>query len=114
MLIEKINGSPLNWAEAKTLQKIKVMRQLVDVFMEIEQHLFDSLGSIVQPQHVSPLGGFAENQTFDVGSGPLGPFPSQLEADRATVNSLLRMIASGEVANIAPIDTYLVHRFDSV
>ncbi|KAG9232592.1 hypothetical protein BJ875DRAFT_466302 [Amylocarpus encephaloides] len=106
-----MKGLPLNWAEATAPQKAKVMDQLVDIFLEIERHPFDSLGSILQPQHGLPLDGFAENRMFKVGSGPLGLFRSQTEADRATVNTYLRMIASGEVANVAPVDVYLVHRF---
>jgi hypothetical protein len=69
MLMEKMKGSPLNWAEAKAPQKAKVIDQLVDIYLEIERHPFDSLGSIVKSQCGLSLDGFAENRTFRVGLG---------------------------------------------
>ncbi|KAI1168874.1 hypothetical protein F5B18DRAFT_202114 [Nemania serpens] len=113
MLIEKLEGEPLNWQLATPSQKEKVMRQLVDIFLEIEKHPFDALGSIMPARDPSAfeIQGFAQHATFRPGNGgPLGPFYSSLEAASAEVKLYLDMIASGEIAASYPIDIYLAHR----
>ncbi|KAJ2985829.1 hypothetical protein NUW58_g5330 [Xylaria curta] len=98
ILMEKIEGEPLNWQRATSSQKEKVMQQLADILLEIEKHPFDRVSHITQ--------------LFRPGcEGPLGPFYSSVEAARATVKHYLDMIATGEIAATYPIDVYLVHRF---
>lgn len=114
MLMEKIEGEPLDWQLATPSQKEKVMQQLVDLFLEIEKHPLNAIGSIMPARNPSAveIQGFAYHVTFRPGNGrPLGPFYSSLEAALAVVNLYLSMVASGEIAANYPIDVYLTHRF---
>ncbi|KAK6008370.1 hypothetical protein QM012_000273 [Aureobasidium pullulans] len=46
MLMEKLPGKPLQWPDASTQQRTKIMGQLVDVFLELEKHPFAATGSL--------------------------------------------------------------------
>ncbi|KAI0172481.1 hypothetical protein GGR52DRAFT_409180 [Hypoxylon sp. FL1284] len=114
ILMEKMEGRPLDWQAATPWQKEKIMQQLVDIFLEIEKHPFDLMGSIVPSRNPYSVGiqGFAQYATYRIGKeGPVGPFRSSLEAARAVIELYLAMIASGEIGATHPIDVFLVHRF---
>jgi hypothetical protein len=114
ILMEKVEGVPLNWQLATPAQKEKVMQQLVDIFLEVEKHPFDTMGSIMPAKDSTAfeVQGFAHHAIFrpECG-GPLGPFDSSVESARVAIETYLAMIASGEIAAAYPIDVYLVHRF---
>ncbi|XXG99673.1 hypothetical protein Hte_006014 [Hypoxylon texense] len=115
ILMERIEGKPLDWQLATSSQKEKVMQQLADIFLEIEKHPFDKMGSITPTARDTTafeIQGFAHHAIFrpECG-GALGPFHSSLEAARVVIESYLAMIASGEIAATYPIDVYLAHRF---
>ncbi|KAI1081885.1 hypothetical protein F5B20DRAFT_578664 [Whalleya microplaca] len=114
ILMEKVEGKPLDWQQATSFQKEKVMQQLADIFVEIEKHPFDTIGSIMPARDPATfeIQGFAHHATFRPGcEGPLGPFDSSLEAARVVVESYLTKIATGEIAAAYPVDVYLVHRY---
>ncbi|KAI3316850.1 hypothetical protein HD806DRAFT_516596 [Xylariaceae sp. AK1471] len=114
ILMEKMAGKTLDWQEASPSQKEKVMQQLVDIFLEIEKHPFDVMGSILLSRDSTAfeIQGFAHLATYYGGTeGPIGPFHSLLEAARDVVKLYLTMIASGEIGATYPIDVFLVHRF---
>lgn len=127
ILMEKLQGTPLDWQGATAAQREKVVRQLVDIMLEIERHPFDRLGSLVATTAMSggetasaaaePLiqvQGLAQHSTFRSGEhhGPLGPFRSSWEASRALVEAHLRMIAGGEIGTAEnAVDVFLTHRF---
>lgn len=128
ILMEKMNGRPLDWHSATAAQMEKIVRQLADVMLEIEKHPFDQLGSLIAPlgalsSQTTPdaaidsqvqIGGLAQHSTFRSGQGsrPLGPFRTSQEAHRALVEAHLRMIASGEIGTAEnALDGFLAHRF---
>lgn len=114
ILMEKIEGKPLDWQGANPSQKEKVMQQLVDIFLEIEKHPFDAMGSIIpsRDQTAFEVQGIAQYPTYCVGTdGPLGPFDSSREAAETAIKLYLSMIASGEIGATYPTDVFLVHRF---
>lgn len=128
ILMEKLDGKSLDWQAATPQQKEKVMQQLVDIYLEIDRHPFEAIGSLVSTggdiinlqglAHESAIAGdiislqgLAHQSTFRIGKGPLGPFSSSLEGSQAILESYLAMIASGEIDPCYPVDTYLVHRF---
>ncbi|KAI1378103.1 hypothetical protein F4677DRAFT_458802 [Hypoxylon crocopeplum] len=116
ILMEKMEGRPLDWQGASPSQKEKVMQQLVDIFLEIEKHPFDTMGSIIPSRDLTAyeIQGFAHHAEYCVGTeGPLGPFRSSLEAADALVRLYLAMIASGETGATYPIDVFLVHHVPS-
>lgn len=112
ILMEKLDGNPLDWQAANPQQREKIMHQLVDIFLEIERHPFDAIGSLLASvDDTIAVHGLAHPSTFRVGNGPLGPFSSSLEGSQAILESYLAMIASGEIDPCFPVDVYLVHRF---
>ncbi|KAJ5260632.1 hypothetical protein N7524_008656 [Penicillium chrysogenum] len=111
ILMEKLDAKPLDWQAATRQQKEKVMQQLVDIFLEIERHPFEAMGSLMSSAGDINIQGLAHQSTFPVGKGPLGPFSSSLEGCQVMLESYLAMIASGEIDPCSPVDTYLVHRF---
>nr|XP_036576573.1 uncharacterized protein CTRU02_13566 [Colletotrichum truncatum]KAF6783330.1 hypothetical protein CTRU02_13566 [Colletotrichum truncatum] len=115
ILMEKLDGRPLDWQTASSSQREKIMQQLVDVFLEIDKHPFESMGSLTMSNSVPgsfDMQGFAQQSTYWMGAGRgLGPFSSPLDGYRAIVESNLSMIASGELAAYYPLEAYLTHRF---
>ncbi|KAI1171419.1 hypothetical protein F4777DRAFT_593813 [Nemania sp. FL0916] len=114
ILMEKVEGKPLDWQLATLSQKEKIMQQLAGIFLEIEKHPFDALGSIMPTGDPTKceIQGFAHLETFRTECGrPLGPFSSSIDAARALIEVYLDQIETGEIAGIYPIDVYLVHQF---
>ncbi|KAK1657505.1 hypothetical protein BDP55DRAFT_685559 [Colletotrichum godetiae] len=114
ILMEKLDGMPLTWQAANPAQREKVMQQLVDVFLEIERHPFEALGSLLTVPGPTKfeVQGLAQHATYMIGpEGPLGPFTSSLEGSVNMIKSYLTMIASGEISAYQSVDTYLTHRF---
>lgn len=101
ILMEKIKGEPLDWQQATSSQKEKVMQQLADIFLEIEKHPFDKIGSIMPARDSAAfeIQGFAHHATFrpEYG-GALGPFRSSIQATRTVIKLYLNMINKGEIA----------------
>ncbi|KAJ0163725.1 hypothetical protein CTA2_2517 [Colletotrichum tanaceti] len=114
ILMEKLDGNPLDWQAATLAQREKIMQQLVDVFLEIERHPFGSMGSLFEARRPANfvVQGLAQHATYRMGAGgPIGPFASSLEGSVAIVKSYLAMIASGEIGVRHSVDNYLAHRF---
>lgn len=111
ILMEMLDGNPLDWQSATPMEKEKVMQQLVNIFLDIEKHPFKTVGSLVHLGDEFEIQGLAHPSTFRVGQGPLGPYSSSLEATHAMLNSYLAMIASGEIDAFCSVDAYLAHRF---
>ncbi|CAL5869727.1 uncharacterized protein PFLUO_LOCUS3957 [Penicillium psychrofluorescens] len=111
IMMEKLDGKPLDWQQATIQQKEKVMQQLVDIFLEIEKHPFQKLGSLVSMADSIDVRGLAHQSLFQMGKGPPGPFFSSLEGSQAMLKSYLPMIASGEIDCSCPLDNYLIHKF---
>ncbi|WYZ43515.1 hypothetical protein EsH8_VI_001214 [Colletotrichum jinshuiense] len=115
ILMEKLNGRPLDWQAATPAQREKIMQQVVDMFIEIEKHPFESMGSLVASCE-NPIEfhikGLAQHATYQMGAGgSLGPFHSSLAGSHALVESYLTMIANREIAAYHPVDAYLTHLF---
>ncbi|EFY91710.1 hypothetical protein MAC_02300 [Metarhizium acridum CQMa 102] len=85
ILMEKLQGTSLDWQRATTAQREKVVRQLADILLEIERHPFDRFGSLVATSAMSggevaspaeiQVRGLAQHSTFwcGVDDGPPGP-----------------------------------------
>jgi len=111
ILMEMLDGKPLDWQQATVQQKEKVMQQLADIFLEIEKHPFQKKGSLVSLADSIDVKGLAHQSLFQIGQGPPGPFSSSLEGSQAMLKSYLSMIASGEIDCSCPLDNYLIHQF---
>ncbi|KAI9163478.1 hypothetical protein HJFPF1_05094 [Paramyrothecium foliicola] len=114
ILMERLDGEPLTWGSATPEQREKIMQQLVDVFLDIEKHPFDLMGSLVSAGEPTELQihALADPAVFRVGSGgPIGPFSSSLEGMRCVLESHLNMIARGKIQASRLVDAYLSHLF---
>lgn len=112
ILMEKLDGKPLDWQEATPEQKEKVLQQLVVIFLEIEKHPFKAMGSLgFSERDAIDVQGLANQSIYRVGRGPPGPFSSVLESSQAVLEAYLAMIGSGEIDSGCPVETYLVHQF---
>ena len=105
VLMEKLPGKPLEWSNASAQQKTKVMKQLADMFLELEKYPFLETGSLSQSGLVGP---FAQGHLFVSPSESLGPFSSLEESLTSILKHELDMIVGGELATLAT-DNYLTH-----
>lgn len=118
ILMEKLPGKSLRWSLASPEQRRKVMTQLADIYIELESHPFNTMGSLDQPgtDHVGPFA--RESLTDYVNSQmlPLGPYNNPQDYLRASIELNLGLIMKGESYAGREIDAFLVHRFllDSV
>ncbi|KAL4945069.1 hypothetical protein BDV06DRAFT_232001, partial [Aspergillus oleicola] len=111
ILMEKLDGNALDWQAATQKQKEKVMQQLVDIFLEIENHPFGMMGSLAfSAGDAVGIQGLALQSSYHMRKGPLGPFSSSQEGAQALLESYLAMISSGEIDSYSPVDNYLVHK----
>ena len=106
MLMEKMEGSPLVWDETTSAQKTKVMEQLADISLSLEEHQFRSTGSLSFEDGSSKVCGFAQSQLFDSPDIPLGPLNDLESSLRAILTQQKRLIANGEISTLA-LDNYL-------
>lgn len=111
--MDKLDGKPLEWDGATPAQREKIMQQLADVFLDLESHPFDAMGSLVCAADGAEveLQGLAHVATFRMGGGgPLGPFSSSVEGTRAMLASYLAMITNRELEGCHPVNAWLAHR----
>jgi hypothetical protein len=111
ILMDKLEGKPLNWQVATSAQKERVMQQLVDIFLEIEKHPFKAAGSLIYSSSQFEVQGLAHPATFQIGGGGQGPFVSPVEEFHRIVRLYLSMISNGEISCFNSVDLYLTHRF---
>lgn len=109
ILLEKLEGKPLEWDEAKRGAKRKVLRQLADIYASLEQHPLDRLGRLQLSSTGLPEVGPA---FFDYDSDgtliPFGPFSHSNQYYEALIQQKIQLVKSGQAATSAPLDQYLV------
>ncbi|KAL4893404.1 hypothetical protein BDV59DRAFT_178147 [Aspergillus ambiguus] len=113
ILMEKIPGNSLRWSRASPEQRRKVMTQLADIYIELESHPFDIMGSLDQPgtDHVGPFARESLTDYIDSQMAPLGPYNNPRDYLRASIELNLKLIMKGESYAGREIDAFLVHRF---
>ncbi|EXJ78033.1 hypothetical protein A1O3_09193 [Capronia epimyces CBS 606.96] len=107
-LMEKLPGVPLEWDEATSGQRTRVMDQLVDIFLELEKHPFHTSGSLSLSQDVLKVGGFAQLPLFSSPEQTLGPFETLQSSLHAMISQQQDQIVNGELSSLA-VDNYLSH-----
>ncbi|KAI9870470.1 MAG: hypothetical protein M1830_004217, partial [Pleopsidium flavum] len=120
ILMEKIPGRPLPSTSHTMEQMQKVLGQLADVYVELERHPFDAMGSLDQPgtDHIGALASellaevvVEKNDSSFVYPDLLGPFVAAREYYVTMISRILDMIVSGELYPLWTVDTFLIHRF---
>ncbi|KAF4996594.1 hypothetical protein FDECE_12363 [Fusarium decemcellulare] len=93
ILVEMLAGKPLAWDEADQAQREKFLRQLADIYTQLEKHPLGALGRL-QPSSSS------------AGQPEVGPAFFHY----ALIQHKIDLIKTGEIAPSAPLDQYLVYR----
>ncbi|KAL9118240.1 MAG: hypothetical protein Q9187_005217 [Circinaria calcarea] len=88
IIMEKISCAPLQWVLATSAQRIRILEQLADVFLELGKHPLLATGSICPSHATKQIGGFAQKLLFESPNISLGPF--------ATLELCLRTIFHNE------------------
>jgi hypothetical protein len=110
ILMEKLEGKPLNWQIAAPAQKERVMQQLVDILLELEKHPFTANGSLNSSDKAQfDIQKLASPATFQEGCGQ-GPFSSSVDRLRSVTELYLSLTYSGEITAFNSVDLYLAHR----
>ncbi|KAJ5184629.1 Aminoglycoside phosphotransferase [Penicillium cf. griseofulvum] len=114
ILMEKMPGKSLNWSLTTEKQRRKVIDQLANIYIELQAHSFDTMGSLVMDefgsQHVGP---FASESTSDYTHSlkALGPFSSLEQYYRAHIELILDLIIRQELYASRPVDAFLIHLY---
>lgn len=103
----------MRWWEASLEQKMKVMSQLANVFIELHRFPFEMMDSLNQPDtpHIGPFA--RESLTDSVGSeiNSIGPCSSLKDYHVASIRLVLDLIMCEEIYTEQSVDAYLIHRF---
>ena len=111
--MEKIPGKPLRWSSASPEQRLKVMSQLADIYIELRGHPFDLLGSFDNPgtDHIGPFARESLTDYINSQMRPIGPFAIYKEYLVASIELTLDLIMRGECYANRVVDAFLIHRF---
>lgn len=106
ILMEKMPGTALEWNDATSTQRTKVMQQLVDIFLELEKYPLKQTGSLVPANVRDKVGGFAQPPLFETPGKTLGPFSKLETAYTAMIKAQINAISNREISSL-PVDNYL-------
>lgn len=106
ILMEKIPGAALQWNDASSEQRTKVMQQLVDIFLELEKHPPKQTGSLVPGDVRDKVGGFAQVPLFETPEKTIGPFSTLETAYKDMIRVQMNAIVRKEITSL-PVDNYL-------
>ena len=112
IIMEKMKGSQLDWQNASSAEKTKVMDQLADVFLDLEKHPFPKAGSLsgVDDNGQLVVNGLADAYYFRTPELCTGPFETLRSSLRGLVEHDLQMIESREHSCLS-VDQYLSHQW---
>ncbi|KAK2740301.1 hypothetical protein FQN57_006181 [Myotisia sp. PD_48] len=115
IFLEKLKGKSLSWSLASPQQKTKVMNQVADIYIELQRHSFELMGSLeLQQDGTQKIGPFAKESLADVSQTDMrliGPCSSMEGYYRSILQLTLKLILRKEVCTTQPIDAYLIHLF---
>jgi hypothetical protein len=114
ILMEKMPGKSLDWSLATGKQKRKVIDQNADIYIELQTHPFDTMGSLVLDefgsQHVGPFASeFMSDYTNSLKT--LGPFSSLEGYYAAHIKLILDLITRQELYAHRSVDAFLIHLY---
>ncbi|KAJ5043359.1 hypothetical protein NUH16_000148 [Penicillium rubens] len=114
ILMEKLPGRSLSWSDATREQRLKVIDQLADIYIELHAHPFPMMGSLDKIDSKLFIGPFARETLADFGESGLkmlGPFSSSEQYYNAHLDLILDLIMRQEAYANRPIDAFLIHRY---
>lgn len=104
--MEKMPGTALEWNDANSKQRTKVMQQLVDISLEPEKYPLKQTGSLVPANVRDKVGGFAQPPLFETPGKTLGPFSKLESAYTAMIKAQMNAISNRDISSL-PVDNYL-------
>ncbi|KAI9839444.1 MAG: hypothetical protein M1819_002069 [Sarea resinae] len=113
ILMEKMAGKMLLWSTASPKECEKVVSQLSKVYLELQAHPFELMGSLDLPGTLS-IGGFARESLTDINCSELQLLDhcrSAKDYYAEVVRLNLKLIVYGESYSDRAVDAYLVHKF---
>lgn len=117
ILREKQPGHYVDWNSATEEQKLKVLDQCADIFIELSRHPFDSIGSLNEVDDTQIVGSLTL-PFFSTFHGSefktIGPFASTESAFRAEIQAFLDEILWGiwdHGSTLNNVDAYLICLF---
>ncbi|KAK5998446.1 hypothetical protein PT974_00825 [Cladobotryum mycophilum] len=115
MFIEKLPGTTNIGLihDASNADKIKIMNQIADSYIELHKHPFKQLGSLALDKKPT-VGPFTRDQGIDFERDlmrPIGPCSSLNEHRTSQLKLILDLTLRGEMYARRPIDGYLLHRY---
>ncbi|KAJ6050201.1 uncharacterized protein N7446_005561 [Penicillium canescens] len=114
ILMEKMPGKSLSWSDATKEQRMKVIDQLADIYVELQAHPFAMMGSLDKIGSKFVIGPFARESLADFGKSGLemlGPFSSLEEYYSAHIELILDLIVRQEAYANRPVDAFLIHLY---
>lgn len=97
-------ATAFNWQSATSQQRLKVLQQLADIYLELEKHPFPRVGSIFEPD--GQVGPFAQTRYFQAPEQSLGPFVNLQDTYTAIIKQQQQGISDLEFTRF-PLDNYL-------
>jgi hypothetical protein len=109
ILMEKLPGSAFDYDAATFEQRIKVLNQLADYFLELEKHPLPYAGSLALAAAGNEVQGYAVEQLFSSPDKALGPFGHFESALRAILRHQMDTLVQKEYAGALLVDNYLLY-----
>jgi len=107
ILMDKLPGKPLNLNLANSFQRRHLLEQLADIYLELERHPFEKMGSPVNHKSVSvDIGPYAQVPLFESPERSLGPFTTLKTAYTTILHQQMNLLTSGEVTDLS-VENYL-------
>ncbi|KAJ5145723.1 uncharacterized protein N7515_000287 [Penicillium bovifimosum] len=113
IIMEKLPGKSLCWSDTTQEQRMKVIEQLADIYIELRAHPFPMMGSLDVGSELA-IGPFAKESMADFGKSGLemlGPFSSLEGYYNAYIEFILDLIVRQEAYANRPIDAFLIHLY---
>lgn len=114
ILMEKLPGKSLRWSITTPEERLKVMDQLSDTFIELRNYPFNLLGSLDRADDPEHVGSFARESLTDftkAGMRTIGPLASWEEYYKSSLRLILDLILRQEMYSSQAIEAYLIHRY---
>lgn len=101
ILMQKLEGEPVDWGDMNSAQKTKLMEQLVGIYLELEKHPFKKIGSLAFSEGTTfglDIQHLASPSLFPAGAQrSLGPYSSSREKWNSILVHNKEMIRNGEI-----------------
>lgn len=116
ILMEKMSGRTVGTSLSKASraeQRMKVLDQLADIYIDLSAYPFDVMGSLDQTG-TTHVGAFAHESLTDFRDSqmkPTGPCSSIQEYCTESIHLILDLIMRQEIYTSRPVDAFLIHLF---